>query len=206
MLAAIGAISGAAATWVVLRSMPTPARAKQRGSPPSALLGLGPGGDAVPYTPPSWAPASLTAPPSRLALAHLPTPLHKWPVPKVATNQTEVWIKRDDMTGCAAPAHYRHLSGASSSQLIAPLAAALPLPTIATLAGVNSLETRFASWSFYWRTPRPRDATASSRWAGFSPTTAAPPPPPRDAWVSSLTSFSARRSAQTRTRAWLVTC
>lgn len=53
----------------------------------------------MPYTPPSWAPASLTAPPSRLALAHLPTPLHKWPVPKVA-NETEVWIKRDDMTGC----------------------------------------------------------------------------------------------------------
>eukprot|EP00967_Tisochrysis_lutea_P127195 scaffold215996_cov32-Tisochrysis_lutea.AAC.1 len=97
MLAALAAVAASAATLVALRSGTSSART--RSDPPAASLALGATGEEALYSPPKWAPASLTPPKSRLRLAHLPTPIHRWPLPKVA-EETEVWIKRDDMTGC----------------------------------------------------------------------------------------------------------
>ena len=63
----------------------------------TALAGDG-GIDA--YVPPSWLPKYAQMVPSRrLRLAHLPTPLHRWPLPRVPAG-TEVFIRRDDCTGC----------------------------------------------------------------------------------------------------------
>ncbi|KAJ4843922.1 hypothetical protein Tsubulata_045282 [Turnera subulata] len=33
-----------------------------------------------------------------VSLGHLPTPIHKWNLPNLPT-ETEVWLKRDDLTG-----------------------------------------------------------------------------------------------------------
>eukprot|EP00927_Polykrikos_kofoidii_P073162 TRINITY_DN69230_c0_g1_i1.p1 TRINITY_DN69230_c0_g1~~TRINITY_DN69230_c0_g1_i1.p1 ORF type:complete len:390 (+),score=39.82 TRINITY_DN69230_c0_g1_i1:101-1171(+) len=62
----------------------------------------GPGtGERVTYSKPSWLPTCLSSPKSRLLLAHLPTPLHRWTgLPYVDAAKTEVLIKRDDFTGC----------------------------------------------------------------------------------------------------------
>ena len=58
-------------------------------------------GQAEDYEAPAWTPAELAAPAQRLRLAHLPTPIHKWVgLPGVDSSSTEVWIKRDDCTGC----------------------------------------------------------------------------------------------------------
>jgi len=52
------------------------------------------------YTPPSWIPRGVSVPRRRLQLANLPTPLHTWRgLPRVPDG-TEVWIKRDDTSGC----------------------------------------------------------------------------------------------------------
>lgn len=51
-----------------------------------------------PYVAPPWIPKGITPPASRLMLAHLPTPLHRWALPRVPAS-TEILIKRDDCTG-----------------------------------------------------------------------------------------------------------
>ena len=53
-----------------------------------------------PYEPPPWvaSEASLRPPPTRLHLAHLPTPSHEWRIPGVDPT-VELRIKRDDWTG-----------------------------------------------------------------------------------------------------------
>ena len=56
--------------------------------------------DSEEYTPPSWIPRGVSVPRRRLQLANLPTPLHTWRgLPRVPDG-TEVWIKRDDTSGC----------------------------------------------------------------------------------------------------------
>ncbi|KAL1541959.1 Deoxycytidine monophosphate (dCMP) deaminase [Salvia divinorum] len=51
-----------------------------------------------PYTPPSWA-ANLSPIPSHIfSLGHFPTPIHKWNLPDLPEG-TEVYIKRDDLSG-----------------------------------------------------------------------------------------------------------
>jgi len=90
MLAAAAAFSSAAVTFVAIRAgLATGLATPRRCSGPAASAGLGATGDEAPYTPPEWAPASLTPPATRLLLAHLPTPLHRWALPKVA-EETEV--------------------------------------------------------------------------------------------------------------------
>mmetsp|Transcript_34399 Transcript_34399/g.56968 ORF Transcript_34399/g.56968 Transcript_34399/m.56968 type:complete len:379 (+) Transcript_34399:91-1227(+) len=65
-------------------------------------LSLGATGVSVTYEPPDWVPIGLTPPRNRLLLAHLPTPMHKWLLPGnfPGVHASEVWIKRDDCTGC----------------------------------------------------------------------------------------------------------
>lgn len=88
------------------------------------------------YTPPAWAPPNLPAPPSRLRLAHLPTPLHRWPVPRVSED-VEVWIKRDDMSGC-------ELSGNKVRKLEFLLADAISkgCDSVITVGGIQSNHCR----------------------------------------------------------------
>lgn len=51
-----------------------------------------------PYTPPPWATYLHPIPSHFYSLGHLPTPIHQWSLPGLPTN-TEVWIKRDDLSG-----------------------------------------------------------------------------------------------------------
>uniref|UniRef100_A0A0E0GDG4 Tryptophan synthase beta chain-like PALP domain-containing protein n=1 Tax=Oryza nivara TaxID=4536 RepID=A0A0E0GDG4_ORYNI len=51
-----------------------------------------------PYAPPSWASHLSPAPSQTFSLGHFPTPIHKWNLPNLP-NGTEVWIKRDDISG-----------------------------------------------------------------------------------------------------------
>ncbi|KAL5208086.1 hypothetical protein ABZP36_032521 [Zizania latifolia] len=51
-----------------------------------------------PYAPPSWASHLSPAPSQTFSLGHFPTPIHKWNLPNLP-NGTEVWIKRDDLSG-----------------------------------------------------------------------------------------------------------
>ncbi|KAG9457627.1 hypothetical protein H6P81_002135 [Aristolochia fimbriata] len=51
-----------------------------------------------PYEPPTWATSLNPIPSHKYSLAHLPTPIHKWNLPNLPKN-TEVWIKRDDLSG-----------------------------------------------------------------------------------------------------------
>ncbi|XP_073100646.1 D-cysteine desulfhydrase 1, mitochondrial [Elaeis guineensis] len=51
-----------------------------------------------PYEPPSWASHLNPIPSHTFSLAHLPTPIHKWNLPNLPED-TEVWIKRDDLSG-----------------------------------------------------------------------------------------------------------
>ncbi|KAI5382419.1 hypothetical protein KIW84_070011, partial [Lathyrus oleraceus] len=50
------------------------------------------------YTPPSWASHLDPIPSNLVSLAHLPTPIHRWNLPNLPAN-TEVWLKRDDLSG-----------------------------------------------------------------------------------------------------------
>ncbi|PKA64372.1 1-aminocyclopropane-1-carboxylate deaminase [Apostasia shenzhenica] len=50
------------------------------------------------YNPPSWASHLNPIPSDVYNLGHLPTPIHKWNLPNLPQG-TEVWIKRDDLTG-----------------------------------------------------------------------------------------------------------
>ncbi|XP_068663354.1 D-cysteine desulfhydrase 1, mitochondrial [Aristolochia californica] len=51
-----------------------------------------------PYEPPTWATSLNPIPSHKYSLGHLPTPIHKWNLPNLPKN-TEVWIKRDDLSG-----------------------------------------------------------------------------------------------------------
>ncbi|XP_049349250.1 putative D-cysteine desulfhydrase 1, mitochondrial isoform X3 [Solanum verrucosum] len=51
-----------------------------------------------PYEPPSWASHHYPIPSHTFSLGHFPTPIHKWNLPNLPKN-TEVWLKRDDMSG-----------------------------------------------------------------------------------------------------------
>ncbi|CAI9113290.1 OLC1v1013863C1 [Oldenlandia corymbosa var. corymbosa] len=51
-----------------------------------------------PYVPPSWATHLSPLPSHVYSLGHFPTPIHKWNLPNLPKN-TEVWIKRDDLSG-----------------------------------------------------------------------------------------------------------
>ncbi|KAK7358091.1 hypothetical protein VNO77_00012 [Canavalia gladiata] len=51
-----------------------------------------------PYSPPSWASHLQPLPSHVFSLAHLPTPIHRWNLPNLPSN-TELYIKRDDLTG-----------------------------------------------------------------------------------------------------------
>jgi 1-aminocyclopropane-1-carboxylate deaminase/D-cysteine desulfhydrase-like pyridoxal-dependent ACC family enzyme len=104
----------------------------------------GAGGDATVgdgqverYTAPRWAPAELKQPSQRLRLAHLPTPIHRWELPGVEPSVTEVWIKRDDCTGC-------ELSGNKVRKLEFLLAEALAggCDAVITVGGIQSNHCR----------------------------------------------------------------
>ncbi len=58
--------------------------------------------DVVPYDPPDWAlAAGFSSPPSRkVLLAQTPTPLHRWTPPGPELYNLNLFIKRDDLTGC----------------------------------------------------------------------------------------------------------
>uniref|UniRef100_A0A1D1Y470 D-cysteine desulfhydrase n=1 Tax=Anthurium amnicola TaxID=1678845 RepID=A0A1D1Y470_9ARAE len=51
-----------------------------------------------PYDPPVWASHLHPIPSHTYNLGHLPTPIHKWNLPNLPEG-TEVWIKRDDLSG-----------------------------------------------------------------------------------------------------------
>ncbi|XP_062221840.1 putative D-cysteine desulfhydrase 1, mitochondrial isoform X2 [Phragmites australis] len=51
-----------------------------------------------PYVPPSWATHLSPVPSHTFSLGHFPTPIHKWNLPNLPEG-TEVWIKRDDLSG-----------------------------------------------------------------------------------------------------------
>ncbi|KAK4734972.1 hypothetical protein R3W88_009233 [Solanum pinnatisectum] len=51
-----------------------------------------------PYEPPPWASHLSPIPSHTFSLGHFPTPIHKWNLPNLPKN-TEVWLKRDDMSG-----------------------------------------------------------------------------------------------------------
>ena len=93
-------------------------------------------GSTIAYAAPPWMPHVFVAPLSRLALAHLPTPLHRWPLPGTDDN-VEVWIKRDDCTGC-------ELSGNKVRKLEFLLAAAREsgCDSVVTYGGLQSNHCR----------------------------------------------------------------
>ncbi len=104
----------------------------------------GAGGDATggdgqseQYTAPKWAPAELKPPSQRLRLSHLPTPIHRWELPGVDPSAAEVWIKRDDCTGC-------ELSGNKVRKLEFLLAEALAggCDSVITVGGIQSNHCR----------------------------------------------------------------
>ena len=94
-------------------------------------------GAAEPYVAPSWAPSELTPPAQRLRLAHLPTPIHRWELPGVDPSAAEIWIKRDDCTGC-------ELSGNKVRKLEFLLAEALAAgcDSVITVGGIQSNHCR----------------------------------------------------------------
>ncbi|KAI5673970.1 hypothetical protein M9H77_14334 [Catharanthus roseus] len=51
-----------------------------------------------PYQPPAWASHLNPIPSHVYSLGHFPTPIHKWNLPNLPAS-TEVWIKRDDLSG-----------------------------------------------------------------------------------------------------------
>ena len=109
-----------------------PAWRRRAGVTAAALAGDG-GVEA--YVPPPWVPPNVETPVKRVRLAHLPTPLHSWPLPRVAG--TEVYIKRDDCTGC-------ELSGNKVRKLEFLLAEALANghDSVITVGGIQSNHCR----------------------------------------------------------------
>lgn len=108
----------------------------RRGRGARNIVALAGDGGAEAYETPPWLPAFAAPPAQRLRLAHLPTPLHKWPVPRVGEG-TEVWIKRDDCTGC-------ELSGNKIRKLEFLLAEALKggHDCVITVGGIQSNHCR----------------------------------------------------------------
>ena len=88
------------------------------------------------YEPPDWLPPAVVPPKSRLQLAHTPTPLHRWMLPRVPA-ATELWIKRDDFTGS-------EFSGNKIRKLEFLLADALETgcDTVITVGGIQSNHCR----------------------------------------------------------------
>ncbi|KAH7679873.1 1-aminocyclopropane-1-carboxylate deaminase/D-cysteine desulfhydrase protein [Dioscorea alata] len=89
-----------------------------------------------PYEPPSWASHLSPIPSHTRSLAHLPTPIHKWNLPDLP-EETEVWIKRDDLSGM-------QLSGNKVRKLEFLLAEALAqgADCVITIGGVQSNHCR----------------------------------------------------------------
>lgn len=88
------------------------------------------------YTPPSWASNLKPLPPQIVSLGHLPTPIHKWNLPNLPNN-TEVWLKRDDLSGM-------QLSGNKVRKLEFLLADAVAqgADCIVTIGGIQSNHCR----------------------------------------------------------------
>ena len=76
-----------------------------------------------------------------MPFAHLPTPLHPWALPRTPSG-TEVWIKRDDCTGC-------ELSGNKIRKLEFLLAEAVETgcDSVITVGGIQSNHCRATSKS-----------------------------------------------------------
>jgi len=57
----------------------------------------------VPWAAPAWVPKNIPCPKYRLKLASLPTPIERWffPTFESAVPGVELYIKRDDQTGCS---------------------------------------------------------------------------------------------------------
>ncbi|KAL6595070.1 hypothetical protein ACP70R_048173 [Stipagrostis hirtigluma subsp. patula] len=117
-------------------------------SPTSAGAGAQIGGflSEKPYTPPSWAMHLCPVPSQAFSLGHelmllqrrlqFPTPIHKWNLPNLPEG-TEVWIKRDDLSGM-------QLSGNKVRKLEFLMADAVAqgADCIITLGGVQSSHCR----------------------------------------------------------------
>ena len=88
------------------------------------------------YLVPLWVPQGVVVPQRRLQLAHLPTPIHTWSVPRVSA-ATQVMIKRDDCSGC-------ELSGNKVRKLEFLLAEAVwnGCDTVITVGGIQSNHCR----------------------------------------------------------------
>lgn len=92
-----------------------------------------------PYAPPPSLVGRLTRPPpkERFALGVLPTPLHAWHLPAASSLGINLWIKRDDLSGCL-------LSGNKVRKLEFHLAAALAARSdaVLTIGGAQSNHAR----------------------------------------------------------------
>ena len=84
------------------------------------------------YTPPEWAARLSSVPDQVVRLAMRPTPVEKWNLPSA-----DIWIKRDDLTGCA-------LSGNKIRKLEFLLAEALSTgcDAVITCGGIQSNHCR----------------------------------------------------------------
>ncbi|KAG5536003.1 hypothetical protein RHGRI_023706 [Rhododendron griersonianum] len=89
-----------------------------------------------PYDPPSWASHLNPIPSHIFSLGHVPTPIHKWNLPNLPNN-TEVWLKRDDLSGM-------QLSGNKVRKLEFLLAEAVAqgADCIITIGGIQSNHAR----------------------------------------------------------------
>ncbi|XP_049396946.1 bifunctional D-cysteine desulfhydrase/1-aminocyclopropane-1-carboxylate deaminase, mitochondrial isoform X6 [Solanum stenotomum] len=89
-----------------------------------------------PYEPPPWASHLSPIPSHTFSLGHFPTPIHKWNLPNLPKN-TEVWLKRDDMSGM-------QLSGNKVRKLEFLLADAVAqgADCIVTIGGIQSNHCR----------------------------------------------------------------
>lgn len=104
----------------------------------NGIAATGGDGQAEAYNAPKWTPDELNPPGQRLRLAHLPTPIHRWEgLPGVDSSVAEVWIKRDDCTGC-------ELSGNKVRKLEFLLAEALAggFDSVITVGGIQSNHCR----------------------------------------------------------------
>ena len=134
LLIALGGLGVAAALAVRARGSRILSRSR-------AIYSLAGDGGAEDYAPPAWLPQYAyfagSVPQRRLRLAHLPTPLHKWPVPRVDDRSTDIWVKRDDCTGC-------ELSGNKIRKLEFLLAEAVEggFDCVITVGGIQSNHCR----------------------------------------------------------------
>lgn len=89
------------------------------------------------YNVPHWVPATVKKPKGRIPLAALPTPLQRWELPRIDPVKTELWVKRDDISGC-------ELSGNKVRKLEFLLAEALAqgCDSVITVGGIQSNHCR----------------------------------------------------------------